>query len=62
MPSATANRSFYLLTIDENLPENKAREIESRGLIAFVKDELEDREPLRSMSWIRKLSNLPENI
>jgi hypothetical protein len=62
VPSAQPNWRIYLITIDENLPENKANEIKSRGLIAFVRDSLKDEEHLKEKSWIRKLSDLPKEL
>jgi len=62
IPQVGVNQRVYLLTIDEDLSESKAREIHEKGLIAFVRDEIKQRGELRGMSWIRSLSSLPEEL
>ncbi|CUS82315.1 hypothetical protein JGI16_11811, partial [Candidatus Kryptonium thompsonii] len=47
---------------DENLPESKANEINQKGLIAFVRDELLKNRAFKKMPWIRKLSDLPKEL
>lgn len=52
----------FLLTIDDELSEDKAKEIDQLGIIAYVKDELKDQSHLRDKDWIRKLSDLPRDL
>lgn len=58
VPQARLNQRIYLLTIDEELSKSKAGEINEKGLIAFVRDELKQKGDLKEMAWIRKLSDL----
>lgn len=62
VPQARLNQRIYLITIDEVLPMNKAKEINEKGLIAFVRDELTERRDLNKFPWIRKLSDLPKEL
>ena len=62
VPQARLNQRIYLLTIDDNLSKNKAIEINNKGLIAFVRDDLFQKEDFINMPWIRKLSDFPEEI
>lgn len=62
VPQARLNQRIYLLTIDEVLSINKANEINEKGLIAFVRDELVERSNLNKLLWIRRLSDLPEEL
>jgi len=63
VPQARLNQRIYLITIDDNLSENKAEEINQKGLIAFVRDELITEKGLfKEMPWIRKLSDLPKEV
>ena len=62
VPQARPNQRIYLITIDENLPESKANEINQKGLIAFVRDELLKNRAFKKMPWIRKLSDLPKEL
>ena len=62
VPQARLNQRIYLLTMDESLSESKAKEINQKGLIAFVKDELTKTQSLQKMPWIRKLTDLPKEL
>jgi len=62
VPQVRTNQRVYLLTIDDDLSESKADEINEKGLIAFVKDEIKEREGLRDKPWIRKFSDFPEEL
>jgi hypothetical protein len=62
VPQARPNQRIYLLTIDEELSESKAEEINEKGLIAFVQDKLKQKAELKEMAWIRKLSDLPKEL
>jgi hypothetical protein len=59
VPQARLNQRIYLLTIDEELSENKAKEINEKGFIAFIRDELLEEQAFQHMPWIRKLAELP---
>jgi len=59
VPQVGPNRRVYLLTIDEDISESKAQEINEKGLIAFVRDEIKQNSKLEQFTWIRKLSTLP---
>ncbi|MGQ9608088.1 MAG: type II restriction endonuclease [bacterium] len=62
IPQVKPNQRVYLLTIDEQLSRTKAREINEKALIAFVRDDLKQVEYIKDMPWIRKLSDLPEDL
>lgn len=62
VPQAKLNQRIYLLTIDEELSESKAEEINEKGLIAFVRDQLKQRKGLKEITWIRRLSDLPKEL
>jgi hypothetical protein len=52
----------FLLTIDDELSEDKAREIDQLGIIAYVRDELKAKGHLVNKDWIRRLSDLPRDL
>jgi len=60
VPQARLNQRIYLLTIDVELSESKADEIQQKGLIAFVRDEIQQH--FFDKPWIRKLSDLPQEL
>jgi len=62
IPERKPSWRVFLLTIDENLPEDKANEIDALGMIVYVKDELKNQTHLKDKSWVRKLSDLPKDI
>lgn len=62
VPQARLNQRIYLLTIDDDLSESKAEEINEKGLIAFVQDKLKQKEHLKDKAWIRRLSDLPNEL
>lgn len=62
IPERKASWRVFLLTLDENLPENKAMEIDALGMIVYVRDELKERTHLQKKEWVRKLSELPQDI
>lgn len=61
IPQARLNQRIYLITIDENISESKAKEINQKGLIAFIPDKIK-MEKFKGMPWIRKLSDLPKEV
>jgi hypothetical protein len=60
VPQIEKNRTAYLITIDPDLSETKADEIQEKGLIAFVRDEIASK--FQDKPWIRKLSQLPAEL
>jgi len=52
----------YLLTIDDNISASKAKDMGREHLIAYVKDELKDKDHLKNANNVRKLSNLPRDL
>lgn len=62
IPERKPSWRVFLLTLDENLPEDKAIEIDSLGMIVYVRDELKERTHLQKKEWVRKLSELPKDI
>jgi len=62
VPQARLNQRIYLITMDDDLSENKAKEINEKGLIAFVRDELKQKEQIKNMAWIRGLNSLPKEL
>lgn len=62
VPQVRPNQRVYLLTIDEELSRDKANEINEKGLIVFVRDELKMREDLREVMWVRELRELPKEL
>ncbi len=61
VPSGRMNMRYYLITIDEKISEAKAREINEKGLIAFVPDTIKNN-TLVDLPWIRALSDLPNEL
>ncbi len=61
VPQVGPNWRVYLLTIDEDISENKANEIKEKGFIAYVRDELK-RNKFQNKPWIRALSSLPADL
>ncbi|MGB9608218.1 MAG: type II restriction endonuclease [bacterium] len=62
VPSSQPNQRVYLITIDDELSENKANEIRDRGLIAFVRDDLKEQKHLLEKPWVRRLRDLPREL
>lgn len=62
MPQARLNQRIYLLTIDDNLSESKAEEINEKEFIAFVRDDIVEKQAFQKMPWIRRLSDLPKEL
>jgi len=61
VPAVGPNQRVYLLTLDEELSQEKAKEIRDLGLIVYVRDDLKQSR-FGSKSWVRKLSDLPKDI
>ena len=62
IPERKPSWRVFLLTVDDSLPGNKAREIDALGMIVYVKDELKEQNHLKKSDWVRKLSDLPRDI
>jgi AcrR family transcriptional regulator len=62
IPERKPSWRVFLLAIDENLPEDKATEIDVLGMIVYVRDELKDKSYLQKKEWVRRLSELPKDI
>lgn len=61
VPQARLNQRIYLITIDDDISESKAEEINQKGLIPFIPDKLKTKK-FKNMPWIRKLSDLPKEV
>jgi len=62
IPEQNRGWSIYLLTLDDNISESKAKEIDRSGIVLFVRDELKENKGLRNLNGIRKLSELPDHL
>ena len=62
VPEHMKGARLYLVTINGNITEEKAKEIKETGMIIYVKSELKDKPYLKDKPWIRKLSELPRDI
>lgn len=59
VPQVGPNQTVYLITIDDDISQGKAKEIHQMGLIAFTKDSVAHN---INKPWIRGLSDLPKDI
>jgi len=62
IPERKPSWRVFLLTQDEDLPEDKAKEIDQLGMIVYVRDELKTEDHLTQKPWVRKLSDLPKDL
>jgi hypothetical protein len=62
VPEQMKGARLYLVTLNGKLPEEKAEEIRKAGMVIYVRDELKDKPHLKDKAWVRKLSNLPDDI
>lgn len=62
IPERKASWRVYLVTLDNNLSEEKADEIHNEGFITYVLDDVKKQKPLVGKSWIRRLSDLPNDL
>jgi hypothetical protein len=53
---------IYVLTLDNDIPDRKAREMREQGIYVYVKDEVKAKKHLVDKDWIRKLSELPRDV
>lgn len=62
VPERKPSWRVFLITIDEDLSEGKALEIDKLGMIIYVKDDLKNKSHLQKKEWVRRLSELPMDI
>lgn len=62
IPERKPSWRVFLLTQDEDLPEDKAKEIDQLGMIVYVRDELKSKDYLAQKPWVRRLSDLPNDL
>lgn len=62
IPERKPSWRVFLITVDQNLSAEKADEINSLGMIVYVRDDLKNKSSLKNKPWIRKLSDLPKDI
>lgn len=55
-------RRGYLITVDKRLGKKKANRLKEHNLVVFVRDDLKETAELKDLPWVRKLSNLPEEL
>jgi len=62
VPEQNKGWAVYLLTLDEKITVEKAKEINSSGIVLFVRDEIKSKKEIDKLDNIRKLSDLPEHL
>jgi hypothetical protein len=62
LPDKNRNWIMYLVTLDDNIPDKKAKEINEHNLVVYIRDELKAESHLAKKDWIRKLSDLPNDL
>lgn len=62
VPEQMKGARLYLVTINGELSEEKAKEIRDAGMIIYVKDELKNMPHLKDKLWVRRLSDLPKDV
>lgn len=62
LPEKNRNWVMYLVTLDKNIPDKKAKEINEHNLVVYVRDELKAESHLAKKRWIRPLSELPKDL
>jgi len=62
IPERKPTWRVFIVTVDDELPEDKAREIDQLGIIAYVRDELKAQDHLRNKDWVRQLTDLPRDL
>lgn len=55
-------RRGYILTIDKHISKPKAMRLKEHNLVAYVRDDVKAHDDLKTMAWIRKLSDLPSDL
>ncbi|MEM2374162.1 MAG: type II restriction endonuclease [Thermoproteota archaeon] len=62
VPEHMKGARLYLVTINGELSEEKAKEINEAGMFVYVRDELKEASYLKDKPWVRRLSDLPKDI
>lgn len=62
VPEQMKGARLYLVTINGECSEEKAKEIKEVGMYAYVPDKLKKRKYLQDKPWIRPLSGLPKDL
>lgn len=62
VPEHMKGARLYLVTINGNITENKAKEIRETGMVVYVPTELKEKPHLKDKPWVRRLSDLPKDI
>jgi HD superfamily phosphohydrolase len=62
VPEHMKGARLYLLTINGDVTEEKAKEIKETGMVVYVRSELKEKPYLKDKPWVRKLSDLPKDI
>lgn len=62
VPEQMKGARLYLVTLNGECSEGKAKEIKETGMIAYVPDKLKKQRHLRDKPWIRPLSALPKDL
>jgi len=60
LPQILPNTRFYLLTLDDNFPISKAKEIQEKGLYAYIRDDVYNK--ITNKYSLRPLSDLPKDL
>ncbi|MDW8016147.1 MAG: type II restriction endonuclease [Bacteroidia bacterium] len=60
VPQGTANRRFYLITLDDSISASKAEEIRKMNLIVYVPSSIKMKHA--DKSWIRSIKDFPEDL
>ncbi|MDW8417711.1 MAG: type II restriction endonuclease [Bacteroidia bacterium] len=60
VPQGTANRRFYLITLDDSISPSKAEEIRKMNLIAYVPSSVKMKHT--DKSWIRSIKDFPKDL
>lgn len=62
VPEHMKGARLYLVTINGQCSEQKAKEIKETGMVAYVPEHLKQQKHLKDKQWIRPLSELPKDI
>jgi len=62
VPEQNKGWAVYLLTLDEKLTVEKAKEIDASGIVLFVRDPIKEKKGIDNLNNIRKLSDFPSHL
>lgn len=62
LPDKNRNWIMFMITLDNDIPDKKAKEMEEQNLVVYVKDEVKAKSYLARKGWIRPLSDLPNEL